>query len=267
MTGRSNSLPLRGRTGVGVLRSLLAFTFLSWVAPTIASAASLEDANRLYTAGEFDDARDAYRELVASGVDSEDLYYNLGNAHFRLGALGPAIYSYERALRLDPDMSDARYNLEVARSAVGEKIRDRLEGAERQSRWVRMARHFTISELTVGVLALNALFFGLLIALRFLVSGFRRSVLRVLSAFVGVALLASAALLGGNIYLRERVDEGIVLPDQASLREGNSADTAERGQVHAGLKVRVVETRGPWTRVRLSNGVEGWLEGDQLGRL
>ena len=49
------------------------------------------------------------------GRGSADLAFNLGDAYFRKGALGPAIWSFERALALDPGDEDARYNLDKAR--------------------------------------------------------------------------------------------------------------------------------------------------------
>ncbi|MBT8495987.1 MAG: tetratricopeptide repeat protein [Deltaproteobacteria bacterium] len=247
------------------MRILLVAAFFSLTAQ--AAAGTIQDANKAYSTGNFDAAARGYEEQVARGVVHEDLYYNLGNAYFRLGRLGPAIYNYERALLLAPGMPDATYNLEVARSAVAEKVRDRMAGAEQEPRWMRMVNAFTISELTMWLLVTNLLLFALLVALRFLDTGFRRSVLMVLTAFVAVALLAFASLFGGNIYARERVQTGVVLPDQIAMREGQGEQTAERGLLHAGVRVRVLETRGKWMRIRLSNGVEGWIVRDQVGVL
>jgi len=247
------------------MRVLLAIIAL--LVPVGASAGTFQDANNAYSAGNFDVAANGYQSLLGGDRVHEDLYYNLGNAQFRLGKLGPAIYNYERALQLAPGMSDASYNLEVARAAVAEKVRDRLAGAEKASGWSRLVNTFTISELTVWVLGGNLLFFVLLIALRFLDSGFRRSVLMVVTGFVGVALLVFAGLFAGSIYERERMTTAIVLPDQVAMREGQGEGTAERGLLHAGLRVRVLETRGDWVRIRLNNGVEGWLPSSQVGVL
>lgn len=42
------------------------------------------------------------------------IYYNQGNAHFRMQELDQAIESYKKALRINPDDNDAKYNLELA---------------------------------------------------------------------------------------------------------------------------------------------------------
>ena len=55
------------------------------------------------------------RRWTARASSSADLAFNLGDAYFRKGALGPAIWAFERALALDPSDEDARYNLDKAR--------------------------------------------------------------------------------------------------------------------------------------------------------
>ena len=63
--------------------------------------------NDAYYRGEYAAAIAAYEQVAALGVINEDLYYNLGNAYYRAGRMGPAIYNYERALTLDSDQEDA----------------------------------------------------------------------------------------------------------------------------------------------------------------
>src|ERR1700674_2628154 len=72
-------------------------------------------ANEDYNAGRFQEAVDGYQSLVASGRWSANLFYDLGNAWFRLGNFGEAILNYERALALDPHHPEAQANLQIAR--------------------------------------------------------------------------------------------------------------------------------------------------------
>ena len=75
-----------------------------------------------YTDGKFADASTAWTSIEESGQKSAKLYYNLGNAWFKQGNYPKAILNYERALRLDPSYSDARYNLEFTGNFVQDKI-------------------------------------------------------------------------------------------------------------------------------------------------
>src|SRR5262245_52421200 len=59
-------------------------------------------ANQDYSEGRFQEATDGYQKLIKSGLWGANLFYNLGNAWFRLGDFGEAILNYERAVALDP---------------------------------------------------------------------------------------------------------------------------------------------------------------------
>jgi hypothetical protein len=224
-------------------------------------------ANRAYKQGRYEQAIPLYEALVATGVEHEDLFYNLGNAYFRAGRLGPAIYQYERALRIDPGHDDARYNLEIARQVVAERVVDRLKGAENDPWWVRLATFFSISQLTIGFLIFDVLLFSGLIALRFLATGFARSALVATVAFVGLTMAGSLVLLRLQVYVHEEVHQGIVIADQVVMREGADQRSAERGKLHPGVRVRLRGREPGWWRIRLANGMEGWVPDTAVGRL
>jgi hypothetical protein len=82
----------------------------------------------LYRLGRFGEARETYRKALetpglapqgrrggstsSTGLAARDTY-NLGNALARLDDVEGAIRAYRRALAIDPNNEDARYNLEV----------------------------------------------------------------------------------------------------------------------------------------------------------
>ncbi|MBR4734626.1 MAG: BatD family protein, partial [Bacteroidales bacterium] len=75
-----------------------------------------------YSNGAFEEALQDFEGVRATGLMSKELYYNLGNAHFKSGEIAPAILCYERALRLDPSDADIRYNLDYARALTQDRI-------------------------------------------------------------------------------------------------------------------------------------------------
>ena len=64
-----------------------------------------------YKAGEFKKARALYRNLSA-----KEGRYNFGNANVMLGQYDDAIEAYELALKIDPDFTEAKENLVVAKA-------------------------------------------------------------------------------------------------------------------------------------------------------
>ena len=226
-------------------------------------------ANREYVAGHYEEAVRLYEQCLASfHVSNEHLYYNLGNAYFRLGRLGRAIYNYEKALKLDPDMADARYNLETARKAAKAKGQaDVVVGGGKDPLWVRAAR-----AIRPGVLAgvFLASWYGLLLCVG-LVYFWRRGVGRVVAASAGglflVAVLVFGLLLLGRATLDKTWVEGIVLDDVVQVYEGPREDASAVFRVHGGLKVRILDSDLEWYKIRLRNGLEGWVRKTQVGRL
>ena len=55
-------------------------------------------------------------------VEHEDLYLNLGNAYFRMGKVGHAVWAYEKGHALSPRDRDINYNLSYVRSQVRDRI-------------------------------------------------------------------------------------------------------------------------------------------------
>jgi tetratricopeptide (TPR) repeat protein len=229
--------------------------------------ATFRRGNDAYFHGQYAEAVEAYEQVAGLGVINEDLFYNLGNAYLKAGGLGSAIYNYERALELDPSQEDVRYNLSTARDAARKQAEDRLVGEEGVPLWIRVVQPFTVGALSWWFLSLYVALFTLLLLLHFVQPGFLRAALLALFAFVLAGTGVTGLLLGGRLYLSERVAQAIVLPDSVQVKEGPDPNYQTVFAVHAGLKVRITEKEQDWLRVRLSNGLEGWVRARELGRL
>lgn len=70
--------------------------------------------NALYQDADYQRAMEAYQEAIASGDPelASDAWYNLGNALYRQQQLQPSLEAYKQALRLDPRDVDAKHNFE-----------------------------------------------------------------------------------------------------------------------------------------------------------
>lgn len=78
-------------------------------------------ADEAYMRGGENDYKEAirlYKAAIERDGSSAAIYYNLGNAYYRVDSLAKAIIYYERALRLDPTDEDARANLEFVNSKI-----------------------------------------------------------------------------------------------------------------------------------------------------
>lgn len=235
-----------------------------------ARADLLGDAQKAYDEQRWVDAVDAYERLVAGGLHHEDVYYNLGNAYVqayrqgapeaRAGKLGRAILAYERALAVDPGFDDARFNLQVARELVAARLgQDKVKDAVREPLWIRAVHWLRLSTLTWIFLGLDLVFFGVLIAVRFIPDGLTRTGLVAGNLFAGAAGLCVGVLLAGRIWFVENVRLSVVVADEVVMRHGPTDTSREMPRLHAGHRVIVLDEAEGWYRIRLVNKVEGYV--------
>ena len=74
------------------------------------------EATEFYNKGEYSKAIENYEQIIANGQHSAELYFNLGNCHYKLNAIGPSIYYYEKALLLKPGDGEILSNLKYAQN-------------------------------------------------------------------------------------------------------------------------------------------------------
>lgn len=217
------------------------------------------EGNDAYYKGEFTTAKERYQKLLQTGLGGPDVLFNLGTTHLAAGELGPAILFLERAHRL-ADEDDIGANLAVAR----QRQVDQVVGEEAAVPFTQRLADAT-DERVVGVAFLVTWWLGFLLAW----SAWRREPgSRVLLGLVSGLFLLVGAALGGTLavhaWVRATVIEAIVMPDAAAVREYPGEAARVSFEVHAGLKVRIMETSGRYARVRLPNALEGWTEKEGL---
>ena len=221
--------------------------------------------NEAYLRGDYAAAVTAYEEVDRQGLASSDVAFNLGDAYFRKGALGPAIWAFERALAFDPNDDDARYNLDRARKLAARRAHDRIEGEDKDPAWMRLVGGWSAGSETWVFVGFYLAFFVVLVGRRWVRSEGRPAVIAG-AALLAVGAIASGALLAGRVYL-DRIPFGVVLPDEIAVKEGADVNYRTSFEAHAGLRVRIVDRDQDWLRVRLANGLEGWVRSQDVGRI
>lgn len=227
-------------------------------APAPAPAARFETANRAYLSGDFAAAAHAYQELLADGWESPALHVNLGNAQFRMGRRGFAAASYSRALKLDPGDADARANLDLVRSLNV----DQVVGAEARPLVVRALERVPDGWAIAAFALAWVVLWGGLAGRRFTPAGVRRGLAA--AAFLAAILaVGTGAVLAGKAVARG-TPTAVIVASRAAVREDAEAALRPTFELHEGTEVRVLEVRAGFVRVRLGNGLEGWVAAQDL---
>ena len=215
--------------------------------------------NLLYEQSQFAEASRTYERIIQKGIQNGYVYYNLGNAYFRQQKVGQAILAYERANRLIPRDDDVKTNLAVANLKTIDQITIEMPWFGR-----RMVDAITVNECTVLTSVLGGL--TLFIFLAFLLARApttRRVLVRVGTIFCIVFIL-SGGLTGFKIYTTLTHQDAIILNITAVIRSSPDETAAPLFSLHDGTKVQIIEIRGAWMRIQLTDGKNGWLQHEQL---
>ena len=99
---------------------IILFSSLCW--------ASIEEnlfyeGNTHMIAENYHDAVQVYETILNLGYKSSELYYNLGNAYYRLNFIGQSIWAYMNAIQLAPRNQDIKHNLSVANARIIDRIK------------------------------------------------------------------------------------------------------------------------------------------------
>lgn len=233
-----------------------------------------------YEAKEYRSAVDKFEYIVGLGYASGDLYYNLANSYFKLGEqtveegearfsggeLGRAVLNYHRALRLDPTLEDARYNLELAvdntndTEALPESF---IVTIWRQISNLAHTNTWAIASLVMLGLMLALVIFYLLsnsITLRMI--GFFGAIL----LFVGVIFSIAFAL-----YSKRQVEDDnravVICNDTTPVHASPESGSKIIRQPSQGVTVMVSRDYGDWSEIVFADGEKGWIRSAKIEKI
>ncbi len=219
-------------------------------------------ANRLYDQNRYAEALDAYNRILQSGYEAPELYLNMGNAAYQLNRKGQAVYYYEKALRMDPHLTAARNNLEMARRGLIDRFTPLPRGFFHRiysgyaglldlhawgwmsllSIWLALA--FGVAYLLVQRPKHKRLFFGLAVVLLILWA------------------LSYAGYAGARS--RAAVSYGIVQAQESTRYTSPSLAAETDGKIHEGAKVRILKRQKDWLEVQTADGNTFWIPANDV---
>jgi len=229
--------------------------------PLSSAAATMQVANQVYEAGQFEQAVQAYEQLVAQGYEDSVLFYNLGNAYYKQGDYGRAILNYRRAQRLGPRDPDIEANLALARAQAVDQFEVKDHGNLLSQVGKAVQGRFSLDELAMAALGAWILFVLLLI----LVSNARagtiwRKGLTYSLAAAAVVLVAASLALGSYAYADNHQKAGVIVANEVAVTSGPGGQYVTAFTLHSGAEVDLVEARGKWVRLALpGEEMDGWV--------
>lgn len=246
-------------------RSLALLLLLVSAAFSVYADEPVKDENRSFYTGnvyyekkDYAKALENYNAALGMGIESGNLYYNMGNAYLKMGKIGYAILSYERAMRLIPQDGDLKSNMIYAKAFAPGTSAIEPSGLGYAAALIKSP----FGDLNLNVVAISAISFFLIsvvMGILFLVTPFLVRRLRILFVISIFMLLWSALVFGIRYYEEEVLKKGVVVIKTAEARYEPVESATVYYKVQEGDEVTVLGTRDGWRHIRRADGKSAWV--------
>jgi tetratricopeptide (TPR) repeat protein len=226
----------------------------------------MDQANKAYADQDFSKAQELYEQILGTGNESAQLYFNLGNAFYKQGDNLRAILNYERARRLAPRNADIDFNLKIANQFVV----DNIEQLPRPffSRWWNTLSGFSSADGWARWSVLFFLVFLILLGTYFFSSRLSIRKLAFYTALFSATLTILTFSLAGrqNSLMKDRTSALIQCP-RVSVKSAPTVTGTDLFMIHEGLKVKITDQLDKWREIELTDGNKGWVNDSCLVRI
>ena len=224
----------------------------------------VEQANEAYLASDYSKAARLYEQAIQENGQSAAVYYNLGNAYFRLNKTALSLLNYERALLLDPSNKDIRANLAFVQS---KKTIDKIEPVDDfflAEIFNNVRDLYSTNQWSRIAIACFLIFVGCL----FLFFFSRRIVLKKIGFYAGLSFLILC--LSANIFAYNQKQKlthrntAIIFSPTTTLKSSPDNSGTDLFILHEGTKVTVKNKFGEWNEIETADGNVGWIKSTEI---
>ena len=225
----------------------------------------IQEANELYKNEKYQEAIFTYKKVIDNGYEAAELYYNIGNAYFKINKLGYAILYYEKAKLLAPNNKKNNQNLKFAQSFINNDIKNIPEF------FVKKAVMQIIISKSSNFWAFLSIFlfiFGITFLILFLF--FKKNQFKKLVFFIAILLLITSGSFVVFSYKMKKFsseNKQAIVVKNATMNSSPEFDSEDLYILPEGIKVSILNKSDDWYEIKLSNGKIGWLTTENIEKI
>ena len=224
-----------------------------------------DQSNAFYTDGKYQMAIDGYKDILNSGFESAELYYNLGNAYYKLNNIPESNFFYEKARSISPTDEDILINLSFAQNLRIDKI-EKLPITQTQNFKINILN--LLSEKGWSVLLIILAWIACVSFVLYLSvnnSGNKRIF------FTQFIILMIGLIVVFTInYEKKKLNNekfAIIYDKEIEVWSEPNKISELKFLLHEGTKVKQVDTIQDWVNIQLENGTLGWIQSSSIKTL
>jgi len=221
------------------------------------------EANKLYQSEKYDEAISIYEELINNNYVSFELHYNLGNSYYRTDNVGFAIYNYHKALKIDPDNEDAKFNLEMSKLKTIDKF-DEIPDFFLDNLAFNIANWFnekTWTIISTIIFLIAILFIALFYKSR---EVFSKKMFLNLSFLFSIVFVLSFYFANKQSNYQNSMTNGVILSPSAYIKSEPDENSTDIIILHEGTTFDLLSEENSWNKVKLADGNIGWISSNKV---
>lgn len=225
-----------------------------------------KSANELYKNDQLEKAIEQYKKIEEQGFVSSELFYNLGNAYYKLNKVGPSIYYYEKALLLNPLNEDVQNNLVFAKRLA-------LDNIEELPKTLFQKININIlQKLSYNQWAIVAVVFSFLGSIFFLffylaTTPSKKRFYFITSTLSFIFLIFTFFITYNQYTFAQNNKAAIIFAEKTEVRNAPTLNSEEVFTLHEGTKVVVLDAIDNWKKIKIADGKLGWIIADEVKEL
>lgn len=216
------------------------------------------NANSLYKSGKYQEAIKLYKKIETTKNISSELYFNLGNANYKLNKVAPSIYNYEKAILLNPLNKDAKNNLIIAKRLTLDRIEE-LPKSILQKINQNLLKKLSYNTWAVITIVLSFLGCFLFLCYYFSYNTSKKRLFFSTSVLSSLFFIVTLVITSSQYNQSKNTIEAIVFTEEIEVKSEPTKDSNEIFTLHEGTKVKVLDTVDDWSKIKLIDGKTGWI--------
>ena len=219
------------------------------------------EANNYMIIQRYSEAILSYEKILDMGIQSGELFYNLGNAFYRNNDIGLSIWAYLSALKLKPRFKDAASNLIIAQS----QIKDKIELPKNNyifENYVKLRSTLTFYEFILigSLIFLTFSVLTFLIRLKFLEN---KQVYNLNKVIIFIYL--SIIIMSFDRFYIDRINKGVIIKKSTEAFSGpDYGQNKIIFRINEGVIFRINDKKNDWIEIILYDGNKCWIENKSM---
>ena len=224
-----------------------------------------EQSNDFYTNGNYENAVLGYLDILESGFESAELYFNIGNTFYKLNNIPESNFYYEKAKSISPNDNDILTNLSFAQNLRIDKI-EKLPITELQN--LKLSILDLLSEKGWSVSLITLIWLMCFSFIFYIVSN--NSKFKRLFFSISIVFLILSSLTIYINFEKKKLNEikyAIVYDKEIEVWSEPNNISELKFLLHEGTKVKQIDTIQDWVNIQLENGTLGWIQSSSIKTL